>query len=138
VATVLPYCPFVTMGKIGRTGFTRPPLSPLMLPADARCHAKPPASIERHVAAFAMTAFGGLPLELLAWTRLPYLCSGDTDATHYYLDNVLYVLRRTPDVPFEASLGRHAPPQQTAAARHQHDSKQPAAARLHVRTAERA
>ena len=47
------------------------------------------------VSAFVATAFGGLPLQVLSWTRLPYLCSGDLTQTHYYLDNALFVLRKT-------------------------------------------
>jgi hypothetical protein len=35
-----------------------------------------------------------LPVEVVAWTRLPYLSSGTTKRTHFSLDSALFVLRK--------------------------------------------
>lgn len=96
VATVLPFCDRVYEGVRGRVNAHRPPTNPLKLPHSYRCNESPPRSFEKHVARFVMTAFPSLPLRMLSWTRLPYLCMGDFVQTHYSLDNALFVLRHTP------------------------------------------
>ena len=45
----------------------------------------------------AAAAFSSLPLRLVAWTRLPYLCMGDAVETWYTLDNALFVFRGAGD-----------------------------------------
>ena len=95
IATVLPFCDKVYRGAHGKVGAYRKPESPLKLPYSFRCHQAPVRSFEEHAAAFTTTAFTAtLPLRLLRWTRLPYLCSGDSVQTFYYLDNALFLLRR--------------------------------------------
>ena len=86
VATVVPFCGGVHEGVKGRMSASRPPKRPLRLPSDVGCKAQPAATFERRIAAFVASAFAGLPLELVSWTRVPYLSSGDLARTHYVLD----------------------------------------------------
>lgn len=94
VATVVPYCDHIYEGKRGHVDAHRPPARPLTIPSAAKCGKRPPA-FEEAAAAFASTAFAGLPLRLASWTRVPYLCSGNHARTHFVLDNAIFVLRRT-------------------------------------------
>lgn len=54
-------------------------------------------SFELAVAAFVASAFDPLKpshgLELVAWTRLPYL-SSTVSKTHYVIDSAMFVLKR--------------------------------------------
>lgn len=54
-------------------------------------------SFEFSASAFVAAAFDGLNLDLMAWTRLPYLDSGGIYASHYHIDSALFVLRHSPD-----------------------------------------
>ena len=91
VATVLPFCGKVYIGKKGETHAHRPPSKPLALPPGARCGSDP---FEKNVASFAAYALSGLPLRIVAWTRVPYLSSGGAQQSHYMLDNALFLLRK--------------------------------------------
>ena len=101
IATVLPFCPLVYQGAVGKVGAHRPPTRPLRLPHGLRCGAAKDTghlgrgTFARHLSGFVSATVGALPLRLQAWTRVPYLCSGTTEATYYHLDNALLVLRRT-------------------------------------------
>lgn len=101
VATVLPFCARVYEGALGKLHASRPPIVSLRLPPPYHCHSGPPfgligrPSFEQHAAAFAAEAFRSLPLRVMAWTRLPYLSSGDLGRSYYYLPNVLFMLRHT-------------------------------------------
>ena len=79
---------------------SRQPLGALTLHADASCDASPQPSFEVSAAAFAAGALGpltepeqGWQLEMVAWTRLPYISSA-VKVSHYALDSALFVLRR--------------------------------------------
>ena len=50
---------------------------------------------ERQVAAFVTKPYKPLPLRLVAWTRVLYLCAGDWCVTHDVLDNALFALTHT-------------------------------------------
>jgi len=97
LATVLPFCPRVFEGRFGAVDAGRPPLGPLEMPAGATCKEKP--GFEESVVAFAAALDAnhshelGRALELVAWTRLPYLSSTGRE-THYSLHSALFVLRR--------------------------------------------
>lgn len=100
IATTLPFCPKVWAGKLGRLMASRQPLGALTLHADASCDASPQPSFEVSAAAFAAGALGpltepeqGWQLEMVAWTRLPYISSA-VKVSHYALDSALFVLRR--------------------------------------------
>ena len=95
IATALPYCDRVYEGRVGKVNANRPPKRPLILqPATLRCASHLGRhGFEKHTAAFAAAAFSSLPLRLVAWTRLPYLCMGDAVETWYTLDNALFVFR---------------------------------------------
>ena len=114
IATVLPFCPLVYQGAVGKVGAHRPPTRPLRLPHGLRCGAAKDTghlgrgTFARHLSGFVSATVGALPLRLQAWTRVPYLCSGTTEATYYHLDNALLVLRRT-QAPVSASV-HGAPP----------------------------
>ena len=101
IATVLPFCPLVYQGVVGKVGAHRPPTRPLRLPHGLRCGAAQykghlgGGTFGRHLSGFVAATVSSLPLRLASWTRVPYLCSGTTEATYYHLDNALLALRRT-------------------------------------------
>ena len=91
LATVLPFHAKVHEGRVGskwarRTA--RKPRSPLALEAVKQ------GSFESQVAAFLGAILHCHPrLELVRWTRLPYVSSGDPVKTHYALDMAVMVFR---------------------------------------------
>lgn len=97
--SVVPFCPRVYKGAWGVVDAHRPPRSPLGISAAFRCRGVKhgPAqgkSFEGVAAGFVAGAVEGLDLEVVAWTRLPYISSGDEWASHVVLDSALFVLRR--------------------------------------------
>ena len=114
IATVLPFCPLVYQGVVGKLGAHRPPTRPLRLPHGLRCGAAQykghlgGGTFGRHLSGFVAATVSSLPLRLASWTRVPYLCSGTTEATYYHLDNALLALRRT-QAPMPAA-GHGKPP----------------------------
>ena len=104
VATVLPFCGMVHEGKVGRINHKRAPLEPFPLHPAAVCGANP--SFAQGAAAFLATARANRKeLEMLAWTRLPYLSSGDQKKTHYSINSALFVLRYGEEVKAAATDG---------------------------------
>ena len=89
VATPIPFCSTIHDGKVGMIDAHRPVKMPLQL--SQGCASQSP--FELHVAAFVRAAFAPLPLQLLAWTRVPYLCTGGAWRTYYHLEDALFVLR---------------------------------------------
>ncbi|KAK3262218.1 hypothetical protein CYMTET_28913 [Cymbomonas tetramitiformis] len=105
VATVLPFRAKVYEGRLGsRWGVasSRPPRSPLAL-APLLPGVRP--TFELRAARFLEAILRRQPaLQLLTWTRLPYVCSGDTKSTHYTLDTAVLALRLD-----GAPITHHAP-----------------------------
>ena len=65
---------------------------PLQLPVPYRCGTRRP--FEEQAAAFVAATVARWPaLKVVAWTRVPYLSSGDARRTWYTLDNAVFVLR---------------------------------------------
>ena len=92
VATVLPFCASVYFGAVGRTRARRVPRKPLQLPVPYRCGTRRP--FEEQAAAFVAATVARWPaLKVVAWTRVPYLSSGDARRTWYTLDNAVFVMR---------------------------------------------
>ena len=92
VATVLPFCASVYFGAVGRTRARRVPAKPLQLPVPYRCGTRRP--FEEQAAAFVAATVARWPaLKVVAWTRVPYLSSGDARRTWYTLDNAVFVMR---------------------------------------------
>lgn len=95
VATVLPFRGEVSAGRVGKVKAWKNPNLPLRLhPAGSRELTK---SFELSASAFAAAAFDTRHLEVIVWTRIPYLSSGDIKMTHDYLDAALFLVRRLPD-----------------------------------------
>ena len=97
VATVLPFCDKVFERGTGRALTNRPPLVPFPIHRAAKCKATSPMGFEHSAAAFVATlleAVPGAPFELIRWTRLPYLGSGNHISTHTALQNALFVFRK--------------------------------------------
>ena len=92
IATVLPFKGKVYMGKRGmpwRTVASRPPAEPFGVPS-----LPPNASFEQRLVNFVDTLKRHHPrLHLRAWTKLPYVSSGDMQYTHYTIDMSLMVFR---------------------------------------------
>eukprot|EP00931_Biecheleriopsis_adriatica_P063786 TRINITY_DN38696_c0_g1_i1.p1 TRINITY_DN38696_c0_g1~~TRINITY_DN38696_c0_g1_i1.p1 ORF type:complete len:487 (-),score=73.62 TRINITY_DN38696_c0_g1_i1:6-1394(-) len=103
VAIVLPFCDMVKEGQRGQVAAGRAPHNPLRIYKKAKCNAKPPASFELAAAAFVAAAVHAHSLEVLSWTRLPYLASGDRKHQWFSLDSALFLLRRrSTKLPTEA------------------------------------
>ena len=102
--SVLPYCPRVYKGAWGAFEAHRPPRSPLNLSTAFRCHGNKRGlgpksfSFEVVAAGFVAAAVDGFNLEVVSWTRLPYLGSGG-GVSHVVLDAALFVLRARPASP---------------------------------------
>ncbi len=102
VATVLPFCASVYFGAVGRTRARRVPRKPLQLPVPYRCGTRRP--FEEQAAAFVAATVARWPaLKVVAWTRVPYLSSGDARRTWYTLDNAVFVLRVEGEVEVDSS-----------------------------------
>lgn len=90
-------------GAWGRVDAHRPPRSPLNISAAFHCRGErqrlQSKGFELAVAGFvapaAVEGLKPLNLEVVAWTRLPYLSSGTTTISHMFLDSALFVLRLT-------------------------------------------
>jgi SAM-dependent methyltransferase len=95
--SVLPFCPRVYKGKWNRVDAFRPPNTPLNISKAFRCrgvkHGTNVRLFEVAAAGFVAAAMDGLNLELVAWTRLPYISSGNAVRSHVVLDSALFVLR---------------------------------------------
>jgi len=92
IGTVLPFRPIVHEGKLfGKFGraHSRQPRNPLKLQEQASSLPFEPA-----LSNFLETVLREHPkLELVQWTRLPYVSSGDTRKTHYTMDMALLAFR---------------------------------------------
>ena len=74
------------------SGSDRGSLKPLQLPVPYRCGTRRP--FEEQAAAFVAATVARWPaLKVVAWTRVPYLSSGDARRTWYTLDNAVFVMR---------------------------------------------
>ena len=99
VATVVPFCDKVFARGTGRALTNRPPLVPFPIHGAAKCKATSPMGFEHSAAAFVATLLEAVPgaeppFELIRWTRLPYLGSGNHISTHTALQNALFVFRK--------------------------------------------
>ena len=97
VAIVLPFCAVVHEGRMGVIKATRKPHEALEMHPAVGCPAKH-LPFEVKVAAFVAAAFEDLPVEVAAWTRVPYLSSGTSKRRHFRLDNAVFVLRNLIDL----------------------------------------
>ena len=102
IAIVLPICPYVYTSTDKDATGGHLPTNPLKVMPSAQCHARPEPTFEFAAAAFAAAAVEPAGLEVVAWTRLPYLSSGDVLKTHYSLDVALFVLKRQALSGYEA------------------------------------
>ena len=102
IAIVLPLCPYVYTSTDKDATGGHLPTNPLKVMPSAQCHARPKPTFELAAAAFAAAAVEPAGLEVVAWTRLPYLSSGDVLKTHYSLDAALFVLKRQALPDYEA------------------------------------
>ena len=105
LAAVLPFRASVYEGRVG-TPYGRPatrkPRAPLALHPAAEGDAAP--AFEPSAAVFLEAILRRHPrLELVRWTRLPYVSSGDLRLTHHTLDMAAMALRLPP-------AGAHPPP----------------------------
>ncbi len=99
VESVVPFCPRVYKGAWGLLDAHQPPASPLNVSSAYRCLGGKHGFTSRQTfelssAAFVAAALEGLELEVVSWTRLPYLISGNGIHSHFVLDAALFVLRR--------------------------------------------
>ena len=86
MAVVLPWCPFVeTKTK------KLPPSEPLPM-AGAKCQER--AHFETSLAALVARVIVPMGLEVVAWTRVPYLCEGSGTHGYYRLDDAVLLMRR--------------------------------------------
>ena len=90
LATVIPFCGAV----FGARGRKRAPKQPLVGQDGTDLCKRRASTFEAGVAAFVAALFEPEGLEVAAWTRVPYLSSGDTVKTHYSLDNAIFLLRK--------------------------------------------
>lgn len=51
-------------------------------------------TFESQVAALMKNVLEPVGYEILRWTRLPYLCEGDLRQAYYWLDDVVFVMRK--------------------------------------------
>ena len=63
-------------GRVGKVNAHRPPRAPLNLAHGLRCRQGKRKSFDVYAAGFVNATLVSSQLELLAWTRLPYLCMG--------------------------------------------------------------
>ena len=99
IATPLPFCDKVWEGALGKFRASRRPKLPLRLPEVLRCGKGVSGPFELAAAGFLAAALGGLGLEVVSWTRLPYLSSGDAKYTHYAFNSAVFVLRHVNGAP---------------------------------------
>ncbi|XP_053211800.1 protein-L-histidine N-pros-methyltransferase-like [Panonychus citri] len=50
-------------------------------------------SLEQHAQSFIQDYIEPNDLELIAWTKVPYLCEGDLELSYYWLNDVLFLLK---------------------------------------------
>lgn len=50
-------------------------------------------SLEQHAQSFIQDYIEPNDLELVAWTKVPYLCEGDLELSYYWLNDVLFLLK---------------------------------------------
>jgi SAM-dependent methyltransferase len=93
LAVVLPWCPFVEVGKEQRKPSEKLPMKGGLCVEGA--------SFEESVSVFAERVLKPIGFEIVSWTKLPYLCEGDGDKEFYVLDDVVFVLKAQDDVPSE-------------------------------------
>lgn len=102
VGITLPFASVVYEGRVGTEwgkASHRSPRSPLHLHVAARKQRRASPSFELSAAAFIAALLprdSGIKIE--AWTRLPYVSSGDTKRTHYVKDMALFALSLPADV----------------------------------------
>lgn len=85
LAVVLPWCPFVEVGREQR----RP--SEKLSMKGGLCNEG--ASFETSVSLLAKNVLIPLGFEVESWTKLPYLCEGDGSKDYYVLDDAVFVLK---------------------------------------------
>ena len=88
LALVLPLSQYVESGREGRAADDHRPSEVLNVTGETFEHQL--VSLEANV----LTPVG---LEIVKWTRLPYLCEGDLDLSFYWLHDVVMLLRRKSD-----------------------------------------
>jgi len=105
LSIVLPFSGRVYEGKLfhpWKRARSRKPLFPLQLLSDFDIPNE--KSFEVNAAMFFEAILRLQPqLELVKWTRLPYVSSGDLKRTHYPLDMAVAVLKLNPNLPTLAS-----------------------------------
>jgi hypothetical protein len=101
IAVVLPWCPFVEDGTR-----KRPPTETLNMDG-GRCADKAP--FESCVEKLVMNVFRPAGYRVVRWTRVPYLCEGNTTHEYFVLDDAVFVLesdaRAVPLSVSEATAG---------------------------------
>lgn len=85
MALVLPLSQYVESGRPGRTADDHRPSEVLNVTGET--FEQQLVSLDRDV----LTPAG---LEIMRWTRLPYLCEGDLDLSFYWLHDVVMLLRK--------------------------------------------
>lgn len=88
MALVLPISQYVESGRPGHLSDDHRPSEILNVTGDT--FEQQLLSLERNI----LTPAG---LEIVKWTRLPYLCEGDLDLSFYWLHDVVMLLRRRPE-----------------------------------------
>ena len=86
IGLVLPFCPFVESGTK-----KLPPEETLEGMRGGFCCEG--ASFERSLEKFVLDVLAPLGLGLVRWTKLPYLCAGDSIKPFYLLNDAILVLR---------------------------------------------
>ena len=91
IASVLPYSPMVHEGR-----FLSPYGKAQSRRAKRPLQVKPARTFEQGAINFVNSVQAARPgLELVRWTRLPYVSSGDTGRTHYVLDQAVFAFRNS-------------------------------------------
>lgn len=85
VAVVLPWCPFVENGTEKKAPKETLPLQ------GARCRDKP--TFEAAASLLATRVFEAEGFTVEKWTRLPYLCEGNSTNAYFVLDDAVFTLR---------------------------------------------
>eukprot|EP00744_Colponema_vietnamica_P015095 GILI01021143.1.p1 GENE.GILI01021143.1~~GILI01021143.1.p1 ORF type:complete len:593 (-),score=49.75 GILI01021143.1:41-1819(-) len=86
MAVVLPWCPFVETNTK-----KMPPSEPLPM-SGGRCVER--AHFETSLATLVQNVLLPLGLEVVSWTRVPYLCEGSATNAYYRLDDAILLMRR--------------------------------------------
>lgn len=85
LALVLPLSQYVESGRPGRQHDDHRPSELLEVTGD---------SFEQQLVSLEKNVLSPMGLEILTWTRVPYLCEGDLDLSFYWLHDVVMLLRK--------------------------------------------